>query len=109
LAEIWWTQDRLGREVVFTLTGRNHILDRHDDMMNLLDEVRPAIEEPDYVTRDAEYPHRENHYRQIPSMRRFIKVVVAYRPEPLPEAWAGEVITAYIVRKLKPKESLLWP
>ena len=34
-------------------------------------------------------------------MRRFIKVVVAYRPVQPPGAWMGEVITAHIAKKLR--------
>jgi hypothetical protein len=109
LEEIWRTQDRLGREVVFTTECRGHILDEHDDMADRLDAVRPAIEQPDYVTLDADYPHRENHYRRTPSGRRYIKVVVEYRPVPPQGTWIGKVITAHICRKIKREEALLWP
>jgi hypothetical protein len=82
LAEIWRTHDRFGREVNVTSEGRNHILDEHDHMANRLETIRPAIEQPSYVTQDADYLHRENSYRRTPSGRRFIKVVVEYRPVP---------------------------
>jgi hypothetical protein len=109
LAEIWRTQDRLGREVIFSSEGRDHILERHENMADRLDEVLPTIEQPDYVTQDADYPHRENHYRWTPSGRRFIKVVVEYRPISPQGTWEGEVITAHISRNLKRKEAMLWP
>lgn len=109
MAELWRTRDRLGREVVFTSEARNHILERHDDMADRLSEIRSVVERPDYVTQDADYPHRENHYRRTPSGRRFIKVVVEYRPVPPQGTWAGAVVTAHISRKPKRKEALLWP
>jgi hypothetical protein len=109
LAEIWRTSDRLGREVICTTDSHNHILGKHDVMADRLDAIRPAIEQPSYITRDADYPHRENYYRRTPSGRRFIKVVVEYRPVPPQGTWTSEVITAYLSRKIKRKEAQLWP
>jgi hypothetical protein len=77
-------------------------------MANRLDTIRPAIEQPGYITQDADYPHRENYYRRTVSGRRFVKVV-EYRPVPPQGTWVGEVITAYLVRKIKGKEAQLWP
>lgn len=109
MAETWRTKDRLGREVAFGRTSRKHILDSHADMLTFLDEVRLAIEQPDYVMRDADYPHRENHYRHLPASGRLVKVVVAYRPVPPLGAWEGQVISAHLAQKHKRKETLLWP
>jgi hypothetical protein len=109
LAEIWRTEDRLGREVFLTEARRDHILAEHDDLVDRMDAVRTVVEEPDFVTRDADYPRRENHYRWIPRESRYIKVVVEYRPVPPQGTWAGKVITAYFSGKRKRKEALLWP
>jgi hypothetical protein len=60
-----------------------------------LDDIRTAIEQPDFVTRDWKYRHRENFYRRTASGRRYLKVVVNYRPVPPQGTWIGEVITSY--------------
>lgn len=105
----WQTQDRNGREVAFTQSAHDHILDEHDDMADKLDDVRIAIERPDLVTRDVRYGRRENHYWRIPTTGRWIKVVINYRPVPPQGTWEGEVITAYRVPRPNPKEAKLWP
>jgi hypothetical protein len=74
-----------------------------------MDEVRTAIERPDFVTRDARYRHREIYYRRVAPGPGLLKVVVQYRPVPPQGAWVGEVITAYRVRKRKSREVLLEP
>ena len=68
-----------------------------------------AIEQPDFVTRDVRYHHREIHYRRSPSGQGWIKVVVNYRPVPPQGTWAGEVITAYRVDERDIEEVQLWP
>jgi hypothetical protein len=107
VAEIWRTQDRAGREVVLTSARLDHILRRHDDMSSRLDEVRTTIEQPDLVTRDVEYRHRENHYGRSLFDQPWIKVAVQHRPIPPQGTWAGDIITAYPVRRRDPKEELL--
>ena len=78
-------------------------------MAGRLDEVRATVDNPEVVTRDVTYAHRENHYRRTPSGRRRTKVVVHYRPVPPQGTWAGEVITALHVKKVDPEEKQLWP
>jgi hypothetical protein len=107
LAEIWRTRDRAGREVVLTSARLDHILRRHDDMTSRLGEVRTTIEQPDLVTRDVEYRHRENHYGRSSSNQPWINVVVQYRPVSPQGTWMGEVITAYPVKRRDPKEERL--
>jgi hypothetical protein len=109
LATIWRTRDRFGRLVTFTKQGRDHILDRHSDLVARLDELRSIVERPDFVTRDRRFPSRENHYRRERSGSGWIKVVVHYRPVPPQGTWAGEVITAYVLKRRKSKEVQLWP
>lgn len=109
MAEIWRTRDRAGREVVLTSAGLEHILQGHDEIVDQWDEVRTAIEQPDFVTRDARYHHREIHYRRETSGQGLLKVVVQYRPVPPQGTWVGEVITTYRVRKRKRTEVLLEP
>jgi hypothetical protein len=107
VAEIWRTRDRAGREVVLTSAGLKHIRHRHDDMTRRLDEIRTAIENPDVVTRDLEYRHRENHYGPSSFKPPWTKVVVQYRPVSPQGTWMGEVITAYPVKRRDPKEERL--
>jgi len=109
VAEIWRTRDRAGREIVLTSARLDHILEEHDEIADRLDEVRMTIEQPDFVTRDARYHHREIHYRRVASGQGLLKVVVQYRPVPPQGAWVGEVITAYRVKKRKSREVLLEP
>ena len=109
LAEIWQTWDYLGREVVFTTDRHDHVLQRHGDMADRLDEIRATVERPDFVTCDRGYPRREIHYRYTPSGQGFIRVVVNYRPVPPQGTWAGEVITGFRVEERNFEEVQLWP
>jgi hypothetical protein len=109
VAEIWRTRDRAGREVILASAGLDHILQGHDEIADRLDEVRATIEQPDFVTRDARYHHRENHYRRMASGQGLLKVVVQYRPVPPQGTWVGEVITAYRFKTRKSTEVLLEP
>ncbi|MGH2617237.1 MAG: hypothetical protein ACRDJC_18545, partial [Thermomicrobiales bacterium] len=85
------------------------MLDEHAEMASRLDEVRIAVERPDFVTRDREYRHREIHYRVALFRPPLLKVVVQYRPVPPQGTWAGEVITAYPVKARDPREEPLPP
>lgn len=109
MADIWPTRDRFGRDVFLTREGRSHIVMRHAVMADRLNEVRTAIEHPDRITRDIVRRHRENHYLRTTSEPGWIKVVVQYRPVPPQGTWEGDIITAYPVRRPKPKEERLWP
>ena len=109
MAEIWSTSDHRGREVVFTLERRAHVLQRHGDMADRLDEIRATVEQPDFVTRDRGYPRREVYYRYTPSGQGFIRVVVNYRAVPPQGTWVGAVITAFRVEGRQPEEVQLWP
>lgn len=109
MAEVWRTRDRIGREVVLTSLRHDHILAEHDDLAPQMDDARLATEQPDFITRDARYPHRENHYRRTLWSQLLVKVVVNYRPVPPQGTWEGEVITAYRARRPKSKEAQLWP
>jgi hypothetical protein len=78
-------------------------------MADRLDDVRAAIEHPDFIAQDVRYHHRETYYRRVASGQGLLKVVVQYRPVPPLRTWAGEVITAYRVKKRKSREVLLEP
>jgi hypothetical protein len=109
LAEIWRTRDHLGRVVILTPAGLDHIRVRHGKFANRMDEVRGVVEHPGFVTRDRHHAHRECFYRRELSGSGFIKVVVHYRPAPPQGTWEGEVITAYHDESPEPKEVALWP
>ena len=106
-AAVWRTVDRMGREVALTADGWGHIVGGHRDMAGREGDVLLAVERPDLVTRDADYPRRECHYRRV-SPRRYLRVVVNYRPVP-PDEWAGEVVTAHYRQDVKRGEHPLWP
>ncbi len=109
MAELWRTEDRLGREVFLTDARLDHILAEHDELADSLDEISTTVERPDLVRRDRRYAHRENHYRRPSPDQLWMKVVVHYRPVPPQGTWEGEIITAYSVEDPEPKEAPLWP
>lgn len=109
MAEIWRAWDRLNREVIFDTADRDHILAEHDEMADRLHMIREAIEDPEFVNRDVQYRRRENYYRWLPTEERWLKVVVNFRPVPPQGTWAGEVITAYPVKRPKAREERLYP
>ena len=80
MATVWRTTDRLGREVVLTEAAWAHIIGEPKEMAGREADVLAAVRAPGRVTRDAGYRRRENHYRRTPSGRRWLKVVVRYRP-----------------------------
>lgn len=82
---------------------------RHDELEDRLDEVRTAIEHPDFVARDVRFYRREIYYRRTPSGRGWMRVVVNYGPVPPQGTWVGEVITAYRVDERNVQEVQLWP
>jgi hypothetical protein len=47
-----------------------HILKRHPELNNFLDEIKQAIEKPDLRHRDPEDPRVRLYYREIPQEKR---------------------------------------
>jgi hypothetical protein len=78
-------------------------------MVDRLDEVRIAVEQPDFVTQDSGYTRREIYYRRTSSGQGWMRVVVNYRPVPPQSTWAGEIITAFRVKRRDLREVQLWP
>lgn len=109
MAAIWRIRDRLGRVVVLTDAGWDHIVAEHGDVAATWAEVRSAVEFPDRVMADARFAHRENHYRQIGPWGLSLKGVIGYRPESPLGTWVGEVVTAFRTRRVKREERQLWP
>ena len=105
---LWETVDRLGRPVVLTDEGWLHVISRHDDLIDGEDDVRQAVASADEVFRDRLYPHRDIHYRSTRSARRWLRVVVHYRPS-ASHGWTGKVITAHIASHRPRSEVLQWP
>lgn len=75
-----------------------------------------TIAAPEFVNRDPTGTNREVLYRRLRAGgRRFIKVVVHYRPVAASEPgatgseWRGTVLTAYLTSRIKPGEAPLWP
>lgn len=105
---IWETTDRLGRQVVLTDQGWEHILFQHENMANLRDRIRDAVAFADEIVRDRDYAHREIHHRKRDSSLSWIRVIVHYRPRESSD-WIGEVITAHVTSRRDPREAPQWP
>lgn len=108
MADIWRARDRAGREVALTEAGMT-LLDERPWMAGWEDGIRNAIERPDFVNGDAEYPRRECFYQRAVPSGPWLKVVVNYVPVPPQGTWIGAVITAYPTWHRKRKERHLWP
>lgn len=108
MAIIWETVDRLGRSVALTDAAWVHAVLEHDYMAGRIHEVRDAVTFADEVVHDKSFAHREIHYRDKGSGRRWLRVVVHYRPRD-PAGWSGEVVTAHIVSQRSPRELPIWP
>jgi hypothetical protein len=81
-----------------------HILDQHPFMVNYLDEIKKAIEEPflGFIYGDAVNEKRQIYYGKAVDVR-YVKVVVEFDDE------EGTVITAYLTTGMKKGEKLIWP
>lgn len=108
MAILWETVDRLGRPVVLTDEGWQHILAEHEELREHQDAIRQAVALAAEVRRDATYRRRAIHYRPSGRGRLQLRVVVQYRPIE-PSGWAGEVITAYLTAREYANEERLWP
>ena len=102
VAELWRTTDRLGREIVLTDSGWLHVLVGHPEMIGCEGDVRAAVGEADFINRDADHAHRENHYRVVAG-RVHLKVCVEYAATP------EVVITAHVSQRIKRRERRRWP
>lgn len=108
MAIIWETTDRFGRPVALTEKGWEHVLFEHDYMVHRIQEVQDAVTSADEIVRDRKFAHREIHYRAQGSGRRWLRVVIHYRPRN-PSGWTGEAITAHLVNRRSHEEAHLWP
>lgn len=111
VAVIWETTDRLGRPVVLTEEGWEHVVAQHQDMMGRQDEIRQAIEFADEVRGDARFPRRDVHYAKSDLGPLSIRVVVRNHPDE-PTGWIGEVVTAHLSdssKRGKLGEKPRWP
>lgn len=109
MPETWRTRDRVGRHVTLTAAGWSHIVTKRKGAPPNPNEILAAVEAPDFVTADVAFPRRESYdrRRQPGAGRRYLKVVVRYHPTPPDGTWAGDVITAYPTRGVKPGEERL--
>jgi len=96
---LFTVKDPLGQEVRLTENCyKFHILLEHPELSDV-NQIAEAIELPDFIAQDAVNPQRLVYYRTYQAQpRRWIKVVVEQ----------GEVVTAYIVRRLKKGETIRW-
>lgn len=76
-----------------------HIIVEHPDLTDV-DEIEETIRKPEYITEDVVDENRLIYYRtyQRRPQHLLVKVVVE----------AGEVVTAYSVKRLKQGETIIW-
>jgi len=85
-----------------------HILKRHPELNNSLDEIKQAIEKPDLCHRDSEDSRVKLHYREIPMEKRlhsklaYLLVVIKYVNAPERQYQrTGFVSSAYFLKSPK--------
>jgi|SRR5579859_4627349 len=99
--------DPRGRIIICTLeTWLFHILSNHPELAESADDIRRAIEKPQYgfIYRDVDYENRDIYYYR-PSSQKYSYIVVVE----FDEMNRGEVITAYRISKRKSGERIIWP
>lgn len=115
MAEVLRCRDRWGRMIVFDEpVWFDHVLRRRPSFRG---QERSCVEEtlsdPDFVTRDIDDPGRLCFDRSSPLPYPYggvlVKVVVAYRTDPVAGPEAGTVVTVYPIPKHKTGERRLWP
>ena len=85
-----------------------HILKRHPELNNFLDEIKEAIEKPDLRHHDPEDSRVRLHYRKVPQSRRlhpkltYLLVVIKYVSAPERQYQkTGFVSSAYFLKAPK--------
>ncbi len=106
---IWSTTDRLGRLVVLSDAGWQHIYRRHGDTVEDPEMVKAVIQGAERIVADAVYPHRSIHVAALGNPSLPMRVVVHYRPEPPDGTWIGDVVTAFRGRPPKDGGRTQWP
>lgn len=85
-----------------------HVLAQHPELAAHLAAVAETLTDPERVMRDARFANRECFYRPIPLPapldRLYRKVVVEF-----PQVSVGEVVTAFLLPKIKRSEVQRWP
>lgn len=103
--------DYVGRNVQLDDSQwHGHIVGRHPEVLELLDEVRAIIEAPTLVALDLADAQRECFYRRGVVARKahlYLKVCVDYGPDRAAAA-NGFIVTAFLAARVKRQEKLLW-
>ncbi len=89
--------------VLWQARFEQHILTRH--VTATVDAIQRTIEAPDIITRDVDYPERDNYYAlgaDTMFPKAYLKVCVAFKSD------TGRVVTAFPVDRPKPNEEILW-
>jgi hypothetical protein len=93
--------DPLGRRVVCTEENwKGHVLFVHPFMERRKKEIVEAIEEPNIITMDADFPNRDCYYYLITES--YLKVVAEFRGN------EGEIVTSFISNPPKAGEKVKW-
>ncbi len=91
---------------------QDHILVQHPELEGYESAVEHALTAPEFVNNDATHPNRESHYCRSPLPANYVgvyvKVVVEYGAADAHSCYDGEVVTAYLVDRPKPRERRKW-
>lgn len=96
--------DPRGESIVLSQARyESHIRHRHETAT--VAAIQQTVESPDMITRDVDFPTRDNYYVQGADglfPKGYLKVCVQFDSE------VGRVITAITVDRPKPTEEVLW-
>lgn len=104
---VFVTTDPRGFSIVCSEESwHDHVLIHHPDMEGWEDDVKAAIESPEFgfIYRAAKFEDRNVYYKRIKGKRLYLKVVVRLTGDQ-----QGRVVTAYPVAAASKGELLIWP
>ena len=84
------TTDPDGREVVFDVGTRQHLLIRRPGLLDHIDAILDVVNRPDYREDDDKRPGHERFYRRDLDPRRWLTVVVSFNETP------AYIVTAWV-------------
>jgi hypothetical protein len=84
------TTDLEGRDVVFDVGTREHLMNRRPELLDHIDAILDVVNLPDYREEDDKRAGHYRFYRQDLDPRRWLTVVVSFNERP------AYVVTAWV-------------